>query len=212
MKYGAIIVAAGCSSRMGSFKPLLPLGTNTIIRRVVRLIDTVADEIVVVTGYRGEDLECHLHGTGVRAVRNVKYRETGMFDSICLGIRALSRSCQRIFIIPGDIPLVRPKTLEKLRETSAAVVRPLCHGKSGHPILLSSGCIIPLLSDSGEGGLRGAITRMNLPVLDVETGDPGILMDADTPEDYQRLVAYLDSLPADFNRVEALSHSRKVAY
>ena len=53
---------------------------------------------------------------------------------------------------------------------------------------------------------------MNLPVLDVETGDPGILMDADTPEDYQRLVAYLDSLPADFNRVEALSHSRKVAY
>ena len=135
-----------------------------------------------------------------------------MFDSICLGIRALSRSCQRIFIIPGDIPLVRPKTLEKLRETSAAVVRPLGHGKSGHPILLSSGCIIPLLSDSGEGGLRGAITRMNLPVLDVETGDPGILMDADTPEDYQRLVAYLDSLPADFNRVEALSHSRKVAY
>ena len=71
MKYGAIIVAAGCSSRMGSFKPLLPLGTNTIIRRVVRLIDTVADEIVVVTGYRGEDLECHLHGTGRSEERRV---------------------------------------------------------------------------------------------------------------------------------------------
>lgn len=212
MKYGSIIVAAGCSSRMGSFKPLLPLGTDTIIHRVVHLMDTVADEIVVVTGYRGEDLERHLRGTGVRAVRNIKYRETGMFDSICLGIRALSRSCQRIFIIPGDIPLVRPETLQKLREASAAVVRPLCYGKSGHPILLSSVCIIPLLTDSGGGGLRGAIARMNLPVLDVETGDPGILMDADTPEDYRHLLAYLDAFPADFNRVEAQDHSRKVAY
>ena len=42
--------------------------------------------------------------------------------------------------------------------------------------------------------------------------DPGIIHDADTPEDYRHLLAYLDAFPADFNRVEAQDHSRKVAY
>ena len=190
MKYGAIIVAAGCSTRMGAFKPLLTIGNDTIIRHVVNLMKTAADEIVVVTGYRGDELENHLIGTGVTAVRNVAFRETGMFDSICLGIRALSRNCKRFFIIPGDIPLVRPETLSYLRKTSSLVVRPTCDGKSGHPILLSDECVIPILTDSGAGGLRGAIERLHFPVLDIETGDPGVLMDADTPADYQWLRSY----------------------
>ena len=49
-----VILAAGFSSRMeGEFKPLLPLGTETIIERVVRLFQgNGIDDIRVVIGHR----------------------------------------------------------------------------------------------------------------------------------------------------------------
>jgi len=56
-RIAAIILAAGFSSRMGEFKPLLPLGEMTIIERAVRLFEQAGTEdIRVVVGYRANDL------------------------------------------------------------------------------------------------------------------------------------------------------------
>ena len=52
----AVLLAAGYSSRMGEIKPLLPLGKTTVIRRQVEMLQSVADRIIVVTGYRGEEV------------------------------------------------------------------------------------------------------------------------------------------------------------
>ena len=70
-KIGAVVVAAGRTSRMGAFKPLLPFEDSTISLHIIQLLKQIgADPIVVVTGYRAAWLEEHLAHTGVRFVRN----------------------------------------------------------------------------------------------------------------------------------------------
>ena len=81
-KTGAVLAAAGLSSRMGDFKPLLPFGDTTIAFHVTSMLRRLgADPVLVVTGYRAEELEDHLKGTGACFVRNTRYRHTQMFDS-----------------------------------------------------------------------------------------------------------------------------------
>lgn len=56
-KTGAVLVAAGLSSRMKDFKPMLPFGTSTASRHMIGMLKSLkADPIVVVTGYRAEEL------------------------------------------------------------------------------------------------------------------------------------------------------------
>ena len=86
-KTGAVLAAAGLSSRMKAFKPMLPFGGTTISRHLAALIKSLGvNPVVVVTGYRGEELENHLSAEGVRFVRNERFRETEMFESVKLGI------------------------------------------------------------------------------------------------------------------------------
>ena len=86
MKTGAVIVAAGMSSRMGDFKPMLKMGSISIVQRIIANFQH-ADvfPIVVVTGFRADELEKHISKLGVISVRNNSYEETEMFDSAKLG-------------------------------------------------------------------------------------------------------------------------------
>ena len=54
---GAIILAAGLSSRMGRLKPILPLGGGTLLGQCIEVLREggVAD-IVVVCGHCGEEV------------------------------------------------------------------------------------------------------------------------------------------------------------
>ena len=89
-KIGAVVAAAGLSSRMGAFKPLLPFDGDTVIGRcIANLRGAGAEEIVVVTGHRGDELTAHLRSLGVTTVHNPDYACTQMFDSLKLGLRAL---------------------------------------------------------------------------------------------------------------------------
>ena len=53
---------------------------------------------------------------------------------------------------------------------------------------MSAEVIDRIAGDSGEGGLQGALARCGVPMTFVEVDDPGILHDADTPEDYRELL------------------------
>ena len=67
----ALIVAAGMSSRMGDFKPMLTIGEMSIAERVITTFQQAGvTRIVVVTGYQAELLERHLAGREVVFLRN----------------------------------------------------------------------------------------------------------------------------------------------
>jgi molybdate transport repressor ModE-like protein len=191
MKTGALIVAAGMSSRMGDFKPMLNIGSISIAQRVVATFQQAGvDKIVMVTGYQAAMLEHHLAGNGIVFLRNDAYETTQMFDSACIGLRYLQDKCDCVLFTPVDIPLFTSATVQALLESGAKLAAPVFEGKAGHPTLISAELIARIVSDSGEGGLRGALDRCGETLQQVPVPDGGVLHDADTPDDYRALLSY----------------------
>ena len=191
MTTAALIVAAGMSSRMGDFKPMLNIGSISIAQRVVATFQqSGVDKIVMVTGYNAVALERHLSGNGVIFLRNENYETTQMFDSVKIVLAYLADKCDRLLFTPVDIPLFTSSTVRALLASGTALASPVCGSEQGHPTLISAELIPLLLADSGEGGLRGALSRCGAEMRLVPVEDRGVLHDADTPEDYRALLKY----------------------
>ena len=103
----AIILAAGFSSRMDGFKPLLPLGESNVLTHAVDIfLKADIGDIRVVIGHRASEIRSLVKATGAEAIINPRYR-TGMLSSIQAGIMNLPKTQKAFFILPVDIPLVR---------------------------------------------------------------------------------------------------------
>ena len=185
---GAVLVAAGLSSRMEAFKPMLPFGRSTISIHIVTMLkDMGIAPIVVVTGYRGDELQQHLSFTDVRFIKNERFRETQMFDSVRLGIGAVCKDCERLMILPVDLPAIMPDTIRQQMMIDAPIIRTTCHGEPGHPVMLWSQVAEMLCGYQGDGGLRGA-EHSGIAITNLEVEDEGIYRDMDTREQYQELL------------------------
>ena len=194
METGVVIVAAGMSSRMGDFKPMLNIGSISIAQRIIANFKQAGVErIAVVTGYNADLLEHHLARCGVVFLRNDRYYATHMFDSALIGLRYMADKCHRVLFTPVDIPLFTAETVLKLLNAGADLACPVCDGRRGHPILMSRQVVQKVLADSGENGMAGALRRCGVPMMEVVVKDPGVLHDADTPEDYRALLEYHNS-------------------
>ena len=194
MQTGALIVAAGMSSRMGEFKPMLSIGSISVAQRVVATLSQAGvSKIVMVTGYNATALERHLSGNGVIFLRNDHYETTQMFDSVRIGLRYLKGKCDRVLFTPVDVPLFTAHTVRSILDSGASLACPMCEGKQGHPILIAESLIQEILLDCGEQGLKGAMDRCSEPLVRIDVEDPGTIRDADTPEDYASLVDYHNS-------------------
>lgn len=191
METGALIVAAGMSSRMGAFKPMLNIGTISVAQRIVATFQQAGvDKIVMVTGYNAVELERHLAGNGIIFLRNEKYETTQMFDSVKIGLRYLENKCHKVLFTPVDIPLFTAGTVKTMLASRALLACPVCQGKTGHPLLIDNSLISEILRDRGDQGLRGATQRCSAELLQIPVEDYGTLCDADTPEDFAALVDY----------------------
>ena len=136
MEVSAVIAAAGLSSRMRDFKPLMLLDGETMISRIIgSMRQADVGEIIVVAGYRGEELKKHLRLMDVRVLMNRRYAETQMLDSLKLGMASLRKPYQRLFLLPGDVPLIQPDTLRSMMAHPGQVIRPVNGGKAGHPLM-----------------------------------------------------------------------------
>src|SRR5664279_4159354 len=110
-----LLVAAGLSTRMGEFKPLMELGGKPLVDHALETFQTDGmGEIVIVTGYRHNDLAAHLSGRGIVLLKNEAYAITEMLDSIKMGLSYLQGKCGSFFVMPADIPLVRPYSVEEM--------------------------------------------------------------------------------------------------
>ncbi|WP_031513708.1 DVU_1551 family NTP transferase [Desulfofalx alkaliphila] len=210
----ALIIAAGLSSRMGSFKPLLPLGEGTVIEKSVALFRMAGiEDVTVVTGHRSKELLPVLTPLGVNLVFNRDYSK-GMFSSVKAGVASLKPSLQAFFFLPGDIPFVQPQTVISMLETfskgRSGIIYPCFKGERGHPPLISTAYKDSILSWHGEGGLRALLQEIETDAVDVEVEDGGILQDLDTPEDYLRLYKSFGSytVPTEEQCLMILNKSR----
>ncbi len=187
----AIILAAGYSSRMGTFKPLLSFGGTTVLERAIELFRAAGiSDIRVVVGHRAGELLPLLERMDVRPVLNERYQD-GMFSSVVAAAESLEDERGAFFLLPVDIPLVRRQTVELLLRTyqggSTGILYPAFRGTRGHPPLLSCSYRTAIISFDGSGGLKTLLMQYEDDSATLECGDEGVLLDMDTPEDYERL-------------------------
>ena len=106
MKIGAVLLAAGEGSRMGSVpKSLLHLqGVALLHRHLTALREIPFDEIVVVTGYHHEQIEAAISDPRVPFVRNTE-PQRGQQSSVRLGVAALGSGFDLIMVVLADQPL-----------------------------------------------------------------------------------------------------------
>ncbi|MBN1332758.1 MAG: NTP transferase domain-containing protein [Synergistales bacterium] len=187
-----LIPAAGYSSRMGEFKPLIRSGGKSLLERAISsLRDGGVEEVYVVTGFRSEDVEQESRRLGCLTVHNSIYPE-GMFSSVQAGIRAMSPFDGQFFFLPGDIPLVRPSTIRYLARSFSEddqILVPSFRGRKGHPPLVSGTLCDAIANYGGDMGLRGFMDTLSLGIRILPVADRGILKDADTPEEFEEILS-----------------------
>ena len=167
---------------MGSWKPLLPFGDSTIVETVVANALTVCARVLVVAGYRGEELAARFSGEPrVCIVTNPDW-QLGMFSSLRAGIARVTTP--RFFVTLGDMPWIQPAVYMALLQCpeDADAVFPVFEGRRGHPVLFGQRMKEEmLLADPATGSMRAIAARLvehEMPWL-----DGSIHRDIDTPRD-----------------------------
>ncbi len=182
---GGIIVAAGETSADSKSNPLLKIGSITVIKRIVLTFQRAGiSPIVIVTGYRGEDIEYHLSDYGVIFLRNEEYERSQMLDSAKIGFKYIKDKTDQVVFTPVNVPMVTPDTIIKLITSGEPLIVPSYQGKAGHPLLIDNQLLPDILSYGGSYGLRGAVQRLDVERKLMEVEDEGIILDM---EDMDRL-------------------------
>ncbi len=114
-----------------------------------------------------------------------------MASSLREGLSALHPQSAAALIILGDQPLIRPQTLREImagyHRSGAQIVIPTHQGKRGNPVLLGRSLFPEVMALEGDTGCRAIFPKHLDAIFKVEVEDPGILLDIDNQEDYDRL-------------------------
>jgi molybdenum cofactor cytidylyltransferase len=189
VRVAAIVLAAGRATRMGEQKLLLPLAGRPIVGWVVdAALGSRASETFVVVGHEAERLGKALAGKRVTVVENALYEE-GLSTSMQAGVRAVGERCDAVIFLLGDQPFVSSSLLDLLidrfAETGRPVVRPVVDDQPGNPVLMSAGLFPEILEQRGDVGGREIIGQHPDEVCLVPVGDPRVVVDIDSIEDYE---------------------------
>ncbi len=184
-----IILAAGLSRRMGQADKLfLPFGSTTILEEVIaNIIPLLTEELIIVTSPLTHEKIKSLNIQGVRLVLNEDH-ETGMTSSIQKGVENATQGHYMICL--GDQPKIDTATYQKLIESHLnqsdhAITLPFYEGRKGNPVIFGGVYRAAILSHTQPEGCKEIVKVNNQHINAVEVADSGVMMDIDTPEDYQ---------------------------
>ena len=184
----AILLAAGESKRMGRLKQLLPLGKTSVVEQTIdNLLNTAVSEVIVVVGYRAEEIINKIATKPVRIAVNPVYHQ-GMSSSIIAGLNLVDASAGAIMLALADQPFIDSQTINRLIDEfcnhNKGIAIPTYQGKRGHPIIFAIKYKQELSGLKGDIGGRQIIKRHPDDILEVAVTSPGIHIDIDTAEDY----------------------------
>lgn len=201
-KIGAIILAAGYSSRMNAFKPLLEIKGKPALQG---LMDEIASAgigaLTVVTGYRHEELQELIHNAGAVEAYNNNF-DKGMFSSIQKGLETARKNFSGydgFLLMPVDCPLICREMLELIMQNVREYEKKesffvlTFRGKKGHPLYIPNKYIDEIIDYDGPGGLKGITDKYWAKMKKVPCGDEGCILDMDTPEGYREILAFCEA-------------------
>ena len=197
----AVILAAGRSRRMGERNKLLLAwkGGRALVQAVVETVLSVGFErVIVVVGFERDLVEEALAKYPVQVVVNEACEE-GLSTSVRRGVLACGEETEGYLFALGDMPMVKGEALTALCKAFVepadprAITVPVAGGRRGNPVLFGVGHREALLALEGDRGARGLLADRANCIREVPVGDDaGLFADADTPQDYQRLIGDTD--------------------
>ena len=185
-----IILAAGGSSRFGQPKQLLPWKGQPLIRHVAQAaIRAGLQPVVVVLGSFADEIKLAIKDLPLRIVVNIDWA-MGMSSSIKTGLHALPKNTGAALFLQADQPQITSKLIESLVETHQSslypIIAPQIHGQRGNPVIFDVSTFPELLMLEGDVGGRALFQRY--PPHFFKWDGENLLLDIDTPDDYQKLL------------------------
>ena len=184
-----ILLAAGTARRFGAKKLLaqLPDGTPVVTAAARNLMGGLDHAVAVVCPGEAE-LGRLLVEEGLEVAVCVDARR-GMGTSLAFGINH-ARDADGWIVALADMPRVQPQTiiaLARIIAAGASLAAPYFEGRRGHPVAFGKKYLDDLLQLDGDEGARKLLMRDSHELIRIDTLDPGILFDIDTPDQLTQL-------------------------
>jgi len=189
-----IVLAAGASRRMGRPKALLDFDGRVCLDLVLDAVQ-FAGRPVVVLGPNHEEIRSRVDLDAVEVVLNLD-AASGQTASLQAALSRLPAGADAFFFLPVDLPLLRAADVvgllqSRIANPGASLHIPSHAGRRGHPILCANALAAQFLALPPGASARDVVNRLPDRIAYVESAEPYVLMDMDTPEDYRRcLEAY----------------------
>lgn len=196
MNYGAIVLAAGGSTRMGQSKQTLDIrGKKLLPKTVDSVLRSHVQSVVVVLGASAEDHRRIIKDFPVDVVINQHWAK-GMGNSLKAGLSHLAASrpeLNAVIVMVCDQPLLESRNIQNLisafEESKKPVIASRYAGMPGVPVLFDKSYFGKLSALPDNEGAKKVILQNRVDVLEVDF--PGGEIDLDTPQDYE---AFMNSL------------------
>jgi molybdenum cofactor cytidylyltransferase len=188
----AIVLAGGSGSRFGGGKLTHAWEGGALIDgALAAAFAAPARSVTVVTGADPKveaAARAFAERIGQAARLRIAYCEDhaeGMGATLRTGVAGLPAEAAGAYVFLGDMPAIPPAILPALAAALAAgapAAAPRFEGQRGHPVLFSATLFPQLKALTGDQGARDVLRALGDRLALVETDDPGVLVDVDTPD------------------------------
>ena len=192
MSIGAVVLAAGGSSRFGQPKQLAIFQGEPLVRRIVTAAkDAGCAPVVVVVGAGAAQITPVLAGHSVSIIEHPNW-SNGLGSSIAVGVKhaaIIAADLEAVILLTCDQPFVNATTLRQLiqlhLENGTTIVASAYAETLGIPALFGRSCFADLLQLRGDMGAKGVILARRNDVTPFDF--PAAAIDIDTAADYEKL-------------------------
>ncbi len=200
-----IVLAAGESTRFGQPKQLLDWHGQPFVHAVAQnAVDAGLSPVVVVTGANAEQVGAAVMDLDVKVVRNEEWK-SGQGSSIKAGVLSIisasisgflpfsvmRRGVGGAIFLLADQPQITTSVIRALVEKHAEalypIVAPMVLDRRANPVLFDRATFSDLTTLEGDVGGRAIFHKHRVEYLPWH--DDNLLLDVDTPENYQRLIS-----------------------
>ncbi len=204
--FEGIVLAAGLSSRMKTWKPGKLVNGVPLVVHSIRSMLVHCSKIIVVGGYNFDKLKNIINDVNtfsksekekILLIENKDYL-SGMFSSVKMGLAYLN-NYSGVFILPGDMPFVKSSTYLKLindfdADNEYDIFIPAMNTgmntgenriQKGHPVLIRNNILERIASHSNDTSLRSVLKEFSSKICFVN--DEGIIFDIDNEDDFNKI-------------------------
>ena len=195
-KIQIIVLAAGSSQRFGPTrdKTHIKINGRPMPVAIALSLKQFHPDVLLIINEKNSLLQQSASSNRLAYRINPEPDNNGIGSSISLAVQATADADGWIFCL-GDMPRIKAETCQQvlgqlLQRSERAIIIPRYAGQTGHPVGFGKYYRQALGLKNGDSGAKTIIQAHPQQIHYIETDDPGIIQDIDTPTDISILKTY----------------------